>query len=106
MAFQKVDTSTSGENAIVAAKAGQGIRVFAYKLIAAGSVTVQWMDGTTEMEGPCSLIVGVPVVCPPAPLLAAGRAAYFETSAGNALQLNLGGAVQVSGSVEYQYTAH
>lgn len=104
----KIDTSSSGENSIVAAGASnQAVRVLSYKLVAAGSVTVQWMDGTTEMEGPCSMIVGVPHFGVPClARVGAGisdRFVYYETTPGNALQLNLGSGVQVSGYVEWTY---
>jgi hypothetical protein len=106
MPFAKIDTSSAGENQIVAAIAGKSIRVLAYKIFAAATVTVQWMDGTTEMEGPCTLTTGNNMTFTPNAGVGGLRLAYHETSPGNALQLNLGGAVQVSGYVEYQYVTH
>lgn len=108
MPFAKIDTATSGDNTIVAAQTSGLIRVLSYVLVAAGAVTAQWKTGSgaggsnVGLSGAMSLITGQPVVCPAAPMAPQNRSAYMETAAGELLNLNLGGNVQVSGHIEYE----
>lgn len=110
MPFLSVSTASSGDNTLVAAgNPNQKIRVCGYTLVVASAVTVQWKTGTAgsgsnvALSGVMSLITGTPLVCPAAPLNVAARNAYLETAPGEALNLNLGGNVQVSGHLEYEY---
>lgn len=75
------------------------IRVYGLKLVAAAAVTIQFQDGSgAALSGVMSLAanqnfdlplgVGGQVLLP-----------YYVTSPGNAFNINLGGAVQVSGTI-------
>lgn len=98
-----INASASGDNEIVPAKTGMTIRVLAYFLVAAAEVVTTWKSGaSTELSGPMTLIKGVPLAPTPA-MPGTLRPALVETTAGEALNLGLGGAVQVSGHLEYEY---
>jgi hypothetical protein len=95
-----INTSSAGDNIIVAAKAGVSHYVYGYRVIADSSNQVGWKDGAAAfVEGPMacggtSLPGGAaPSVVPPGWL--------FKTSPGNALILNLASAVHVGGGVSY-----
>lgn len=94
--FAVVNTATSGNNTIVAAQgAGVKIRVVGFMLVAAGAVTANFQSGAggTTLTGAMSLITGVSVPYGPGPW------GLFETAANAILNLNLSGAIQVSGFV-------
>ena len=96
--YAVVNTASSGNNTIVAAQAaGVKIRVVGFLLVAAGAVTANWQSGAggTTLSGAMSLATGAPNApgfCP---------TGWFETAAATLLNLNLGGAVQVSGFVAW-----
>ncbi len=93
--FAKIDLAATGT--LVAAVAGKKIRVLALQMAAAGAVTVQAKSaaGGTALTGAISLATGVAHVLPFNPV------GWFETVAAELLELALGGAVQVSGSLVY-----
>lgn len=97
--YAKIDTATSGAgNTIVAAVSGKQIRVTGYVLNALTAVTAQWYTGTSAaLSGPIALGATGTIVCPND-----DGDGHFETVAGEALKLTLGGAVQVSGHVRYR----
>jgi hypothetical protein len=80
--------------------AGRKIRVLAIKYRAAGSVTATWKSGTggtaTAISAPDSLKEGYGISDAWGPWCY-----FFETLAGEALNLYLDGAVQVSGEINY-----
>jgi hypothetical protein len=100
MANAAVNAASLGDNTLVAAVAGKRIRVHAYELSSAGVVTAKFKDGAaTDLTGPLTLA-------------AAGAAAdaaertndsdgLFQTTAGNALVLNLSAAIVVGGFIDY-----
>lgn len=96
--FAKIDAASSGDNTIVAAVTGKKIRVIKYSLVCAGAVTVTFASaaGTgTKLTGTMSFAANGGIAdgfCP---------AGHFETAAGALLNMSLGGAVQVSGSLTY-----
>ena len=92
-----VSAASSGDNTLLAAVAGYKIRVLSYKLVAAGAVTTRFESaaGGTALTGVMSQITGVPNDAP------FEREGHFETLAGELLNLELGGAVQVSGHLDY-----
>lgn len=88
-----ISASSSGDNTIVAAVGGQTVRVHKIFLVAASVVTVTVKDGAgTSLTGAMTL---------GAMTLDLDSEPWFVTSVGNALILNLGSAVQVSGRVHY-----
>lgn len=97
MAYAVIDTAANGAgNTIVAAVAGKRIRVTGYVLNALTAVTAKWFSNTTALSGPIALGATGIVVAP-----VDNGDGHFETVAGEALKLTLGGAVQVSGHLTY-----
>lgn len=95
-----IDTAASGTTPLINGVTDKTIRVYGYLLNAAGAVTAILKNGSTALTGAMSLIAGTPQVVPPGgnkidPL------PLFELTTGNAFNLTLGGAVQVSGWVLY-----
>jgi len=88
--------NTSGDNIIVSAVAGKKIKVYAIVVNFAGTVSAKWKSGTNDLTGAMSFQdrEGYTIaVDPPASL--------FETNQGEALVLNLSGAVYADGWLAY-----
>jgi hypothetical protein len=95
-----VSAASSGDNTLVAAVPGKRIKVLALVLMAAGAVTVRLESGAsgTALTGVMSLTADAPkVIFPPSE----PGYHWVETEAGALLNLELGGAVQVSGCIVY-----
>lgn len=92
-----IDAATSGDNTIIAAVAGKKLRVYQLVLISAGTVTTRWESGTAGnfLSGEMTLAVNTGYAPPWCP------AGHFETVAGEALNLQLSGAVSVDGWLVY-----
>ena len=94
----KVDTNAGGTIELVAAQSGKKIKVIAGFLALASSSTLNFKSATTSLTGPMTLTslgleplkIAVDEVLP-----------WFETAAGEALNLAFGGAVQCSGVLFY-----
>ena len=95
--YAVISGATSGNNTLVAAVARHKIRVISYTLVAAGAVAVRFESaaGGTALTGVMTLATGTPLVNGTA------REGHFETVAGELLNMELGGAVQVSGHLVY-----
>jgi len=95
-----VSAASSGDNTLVAAATARKIRVLAMHLSAASAVTVRVEDGAggSALFGRANLVANgnLQVTLPYNP------AGWFETTAATLLNLELGGAVQVSGCLVYQ----
>lgn len=96
----KIDAASAGDNTVVSAVSGYKIRVVGIKFSVAGDVTTKWMSDTG----------GSAVELVHAETWKAGggmsdywgpHGYFFETASGKALNLYLGGAVQVSGWLNY-----
>lgn len=97
-----ISTASSGATAVVAAASGRRIRVVSYVLVAAGAVTAKWQSASTDLTGAMSLITGTPLAPAPFPQRhSGGYDGHIQTAPGEALNLTLGGAVQVSGHLTY-----
>ena len=100
-----IDAASNGDNTVVAGVANARIEVVGFNLMAGGSVNAKFTDGPggAELTGPYPFAanggMSVPMATPVAGSLAKG---WFGTSPGNALVLNLSGAVQVSGVLVYR----
>jgi hypothetical protein len=96
-----INATASGANTIVAAQAGQRIRVLGFVLDAAGVVTITWQDGAgAALSGPLTLPANAPIVAAPIAPAIMGSACYWMTTGpGQSLQLNLSSAVAVGGMV-------
>lgn len=94
-----ISASSLGNNEIVAAIAGASIVVIGYCIVCTTAVTVKFKSGTggSDLSGamPCGANGGL--ITPQWP------DGHFATTAGESLNLVLGGAVQVSGYLYYQY---
>ena len=90
-----ISASSSGDNTIVAAVTGKIIRVYSVVLIVASTVTVRFESGAsgTALTGQMPLTVGF---APPF-----NPWGHFETLEGQLLNLELSGAVAVSGWLMY-----
>ena len=91
-----ISVSSSGNNEVVAAVAGKSIKVYAVKFNVASAVSAKWVDGVTDLEGamPYGAREGhTESVTPPMFL--------FQTTAGNALNLDLSDGVAATGRVSY-----
>lgn len=94
-----IATSTSGDNTIVAAVTGRKIRVLGYVLSANAAVNTKWRSASTDKTG--LRYFGSAGQESIAPLSDDPEVFWFETAAGEALVLNLSGAVAVGGYVVY-----
>jgi len=94
---EDINHGASGDNTIVAAVASKRIKVYAIVLVSSGTVNVKWKDGAaTDLTGDINLQAreGYTILATPPTFILA-------TTAGNALILNLSGAVGVDGWVAY-----
>ena len=96
--FAAISAATSGDNTILAAVTARKIRVLALYLVPLAAVTVRFETaaGGTALSGVMSLAEKSVFVLP------FNEAGWFETAAGALLNMELGGAVQVSGGIVYQ----
>ena len=93
--FAKIDTAASGSSALVGAVSGKKIRVMSLNFIAGGDVSVSLLSAATALTGAYPLTAQ-------AGLSATGGAyGVMETASGQALNINLSAAVQVSGVLSY-----
>lgn len=94
--FASVDVATSGDNTIVAAVASTKLRVLAYTLVASGGAnTCTWKSATAgAVTGGMGFAAngGASAEC---------DHGLFETTAGEALVLNLSAATSVDGHITY-----
>lgn len=99
-----ISVAGAGNNTLVAALASVRTKVLSVTLTAASAVTVTFQDGAggTGLTGAISLITGVPYVLN---IPANPDIHWMETSVNTILNLNLGGAVQVSGLIVYYHQA-
>jgi hypothetical protein len=99
-----ISGATSGDNTIVAADATKKIKVLSLFLVAATAVTVRFESaaGGTALTGVMSIGATGGFVLPPP---ADPTNHWFETSANQLLNMELGGAVQVSGAITYYLEA-
>lgn len=95
-----IDAASSGDNELVAAVTGKHITVVNYLMVPTGDVVATFKSGaSTDITGAMTLAAGgddatviVPGTC---------MGGLFKTAKGEALNLNLDGAVQVSGHLSY-----
>lgn len=85
----------SGDNTIVTAVAGKRLLLLQYNYMANGAVNVKWRTNTTDLTGLAYLVANTGKVAPFSPI------GWCVTAAGEALVLNLSGAVAVGGELTY-----
>lgn len=93
-----VNKAASGDNELVAAVAGAFIRVVQVALVPAGAVTVKFRSASTDLTGPMAWATNVPFI----DRSAQQNRGLFGTAKGEALNMNLGSAVQVGGYIVIQ----
>lgn len=96
----KIDTAVTNTE-LVAAVTGQVVEVISYNMVAAGAVTAQFKSAATALTGAMSMITGVPNAADSGDI----RSPLFQTAKGEALNLVLGGTVQVSGHMLVELTS-
>lgn len=84
-----------GSNALIAAVPGRRIRVISASVVAAGAVAVKFLTGSTDLSSLKSLAANGGFVLP------FNEHGWYETAVGEALNLNLSGAVAVG--IDFQY---
>jgi len=95
--FAVIDSASSGNNEIIAAKTGTKFRVLSYALVSAGSVNTRFessADGTA-LTGQMNFVANTGICCSHNPL------GWFETKKGESLNLELSAAVSVDGHLTY-----
>lgn len=95
--FSVIDAATLGDNTIVAAVGSKKIRVLSLCLVASGAVTARF-----ESAASGTALTGQ-MVLPSGGILSLGfnPSGWFETIAGQLLNLELSGAVSVDGCLSY-----
>jgi hypothetical protein len=95
--FAVITASSSGATTIVSAVSSKKIRVLAMGLVANGAVNVKWQSHVTPTDktGLAYLAANGGYILPYNPV------GWFETIAGEALDINLSGAVAVGGQLTY-----
>ena len=95
--YASVDAASSGDNTLVAAVAGKRIRVLSLFLVASGAVTVAFESSAsgTALTGDMNVGANGNVVMPFNP------EGWFQTVAGELLNMELGGATSVDGCLTY-----
>jgi len=92
--YAKIDCSSSGANQIVAAVASKKLRVVSYVLSASAAVNAKWQSASTDISG----LIYMDAKGGASPSHFDG---LIETAAGEALNLNLSGAIAVGGHLAY-----
>jgi hypothetical protein len=93
--YGKIDNSASGQAALVAAVTGKRIRIISMHFIAAAAVTVKFQSASTDLTGAESYSASGGLV------LNENKTGHMQTAVGEAFNINLGGAVNVAGSLSY-----
>jgi hypothetical protein len=97
--FAKITSSSSGNNALVAAVTSKKIRVLAYNFMANGTVNAKFQgDGAgapADITGLKYCVANVGIVAPFNPL------GWFETASGKSLDMNLSAAIAIGGELVY-----
>jgi hypothetical protein len=91
-----ISASASGNTSVVAAVTGKKIAVLSYNYMANGAVNVKFQSSnTSDISGLAYLIANTGKVCDHNPGI------WFETVAGEALNINLSAAIAVGGELTY-----
>lgn len=100
--YAVIDNASSGDNTLVAAKDGFRIRVLAYVMVAAGTVTTRFESGAggAALTGQMSWVANTGAAGAYSPI------GHFETEPSQLLNLELSGAVSVDGYLVYQYVPY
>lgn len=93
--FAAIAASSSGDNTVVSAVPGKRIRVFNTMVVAGSSVTAKWKSGaSTDLSGDMQYAAN-------GGYCTDSMSGMFRTAVGEALVLNLSGAVTVGGHLAF-----
>ena len=95
--YAAIAASSSGDNTIIAAVAGNRILVFNVGIIAAAAVTIRFEDGAggTALTGQMEIIANGGFTW------GFSEVGWFQTSVNTLLNLELSGAISVAGALAY-----
>jgi hypothetical protein len=93
--YRTISASSSGDTEVVPAVSGKRIRVIAYAVVASGTVDIKFRSATTDITGSMHLVGGGGVAH-------AYDGGLFQTSVGQALNINLSANATVGGYVVYR----
>lgn len=94
--YAAISCSASGNNELVTAAPGKIIKLIACLLVSDGTVAVKLRSASTDLSGAMSLIANSGFVIPEAAI------GWCVTAQGEALNLHLSAAIQVSGLLVYE----
>jgi hypothetical protein len=97
--FATISASMSGNTSVVSAVTGRKLRVLSYTYVVEGAVDVKFTDESGDLTGAMTHGTegeGVAV---------AATAGLFETTAGEALRINLSANINVRGHLSYKEVA-
>jgi len=92
-----VNPSSSGSNAVVAAVPSMKIKVIGAYVVAAATNTVKFMSASTDISAQTALAVNGGFTLP----ITERGTPWFETVAGEALNINLSASTQVGVTIVY-----
>lgn len=93
--FASIAAANSGDNLIIAGVAKRKLRVLSAYFVCANTVSAKFRSNTTDINGLQSFAQNSGIVLP------FNHVGWFETAEGEALNLNLSGAVTVGGAITY-----
>lgn len=97
--FAPISGAAAGDNTIVASDATRKIKVLNYVIVADAPVSAKWKSGAgTDLSGAMSLVASSGVS---SPVGSPAQSWLLETAVGDALVINLSGAVGLRGHVSY-----
>ena len=91
-----ISIAVAGDNTVIAAVVGQTIRIYHYDFVVNNNVTATLKDGAVAMSGAYQFTAGAGMAYD-----APGGIYPIVLTAGSGFVINLGGAVQVSGFIQY-----
>lgn len=95
--YAPINVNTIGNSTVIAAVPDKKIYILSLEFLCTGAVTVEWQSGA----GGTVICKGQSFPAGGGKVLPFNRAGWGATAAGALLNVNLSGAVQVSGSIQY-----
>lgn len=96
-----INSTTAGDQVILPGVVGKRIRVLAYILAISNNNHVQWKSGSTAISGEMHMTGGSSMAIHMGDQWPGGGLPVLMTEPGEALVLNVGGAVTVGGHLTY-----
>jgi hypothetical protein len=102
--FAPINVSSAGDNVVVAAVPGYRIVLTSFEFLVSGAVNVTWYTGTASSGSDVALSGPMPFGGSggaPGDSKSENSRGWYSTAIGEALNMNLSGAVQISGGLTY-----